>query len=239
MTALIACETLLLVLLVVLVASLLRSHAEVLRRLGPPEGEDEDGRALATSIVGPGSRAGGRPAADVVGTTLEGDAVKIAVGGDAPSTLLAFLTSGCTSCLGFWEAFDSPRRAELPAGVRLVAITKDGSHESPARLRELRPDGVPVVLSTDAWDAYRVPAAPYFVYVDGGRVAGEGAATGWEQLASLLRDALEDARLAARGRAAGEERALRMDHALAAAGIGPGHPSLYPGGGGAEREEGG
>jgi hypothetical protein len=35
MTALIACETVLLVLLVVLVAGLLRSHAEILRRLGP------------------------------------------------------------------------------------------------------------------------------------------------------------------------------------------------------------
>ena len=54
------------------------------------------------------------------------------------------------------------------------------------------------------------------------------AATAWEQLASLLRDALEDARLAGGG--GGEERARRMDSALAAAGIGPGHPSLFPGG---------
>ena len=226
MTALVACETLLLVLLVVLVASLLRSHAEILRRLGPPE-DEASGDALTTAIAGPATRAGGRRATDVVGTTLEGDAVKIAVGGDAPPTLLAFLTSGCTSCVGFWQAFASSRRDELPDGIRLVAITKDGSHESPARLRELRPPVVPVVLSTSAWQSYSVPAAPYFAYVEGGFVAGEGAATGWEQLASLLRDALEDARLAGGG---GEERARRMDSALAGAGIGPGHPSLYPAG---------
>jgi hypothetical protein len=227
MTALVAVETLLLVLLVVLVASLLRSHAEILRRLGPP---DEDGAAeeLATSIVGPATRAGDRPATDIVGTTLDGDAVKIAVGSEAPPTLLAFLTSGCTLCRGFWEAFGSPRRAELPAGTRLVAVTKDGSHESPARLRELRPDDVPVVMSTSTWKAYRVPGAPYFAYIEGGHVAGEGAAGAWEQLASLMRDAVEDTRLAATG--GGEERTARMDRTLAAAGIGPGHPSLYPGG---------
>jgi len=224
-TALVACETLLLVLLLVLVASLLRSHAEILRRLGPPEAED----VVAASIAGPGLRAGDRPSTDIAGTTLEGDAVKIAVGPASPPTLLAFLTSGCTSCQGFWEAFGSSRRESLLPGVRLVAVAKDGSHESPARLRELRPDGVPVVLSRKAWEAYNVPAAPYFVYVEDGRVAGEGAATGWDQLASLLRDALEDARLAASG-GGGDERAARMDRALTAAGIGPGHPSLYPGG---------
>lgn len=238
MTALVACETLLLVLLVALVASLLRSHAEILRRIGPPE-DEAGGESHDPRIPAPAARAGGRRATDLVGTTLDGDAVKIAVGPDGPPTLLAFLTSGCTSCVGFWEAFGSARRHELPDGIRLVAVTKDGSHESPARLRELRPQGVPVVLSTAAWESYAVPAAPYFAYVEGGAVTGEGAATGWEQLASLLRDALEDARLAAAGGGGGEERALRMDNALAAAGIGPGHPSLYPGGPPAdERDEG-
>src|SRR5256885_834330 len=125
MTALVACETALLVLLVVLVAGLLRSHAEGLRRVGPP------------------------------------------------------------------------------------------------------PEGA------------RPPGAPYFVYVEAGRVSGEGAATGWDQLASLLRDALDDARLAqqrpdaepgpdpggAVAAAGGQERALRADRALQSAGIGPGHPS--------------
>ena len=66
------------------------------------------------------------------------------------------------------------------------------------------------------------------MYAEGGRVAGEGAASAWEQLTSLLRDALEDVELARRG--GGQERTARMDRALAAAGIVPGHPSLYPAG---------
>ena len=41
MTVLVACETVLLALLVLLVAGLLRSHAEILRRLGPASAEAE------------------------------------------------------------------------------------------------------------------------------------------------------------------------------------------------------
>src|SRR5436309_9949517 len=98
MTALVACETLLLVLLVVLVASLLRSHAEILRRLGPPADEADDTESLATTIAGPATRAGDRKATDIIDTTLDGDAGEVAVAGDTPTTLLAFLTSGCNSC---------------------------------------------------------------------------------------------------------------------------------------------
>ena len=188
MTALVVCETLLLVVLTFLVAGLLRSHAEILRRIGPPDDEDGDEDALRLRRHAPARREHELAAADVAGATLGGDSAKVSLAPGSPPTLLAFLTSGCTSCHAFWEAFGSPRRAELPAGTRLVAITKDGSHESPARLRELRPGDVPVVMSTSAWQEYRVPAAPYFAYVEGGHVAGEGAATGWEQLASLMRD---------------------------------------------------
>src|SRR5947209_49971 len=64
MVALVACETLLLLLLAVLVAGLLRSHAEILRRLGP------DGSPLPEPRV----RAGAHAAHDVAGTTLADDA---------------------------------------------------------------------------------------------------------------------------------------------------------------------
>jgi hypothetical protein len=67
-----------------------------------------------------------------------------------------------------------------------------------------------------------VPAAPYFVFAEGGFVRGEGSATTWKQIASLLRDAEHDARRN------GGERTDRIDEVLAASGIGPGHASLYP-----------
>jgi hypothetical protein len=223
--ALVAVETLLLVLLVLLVAGLLRSHAEILRRLGPPP--DEAGEAPDDTLVvrqqAPARDAGALAAPDVAGATLLGDSAKVSLAPGSPPTLLAFLTSGCTSCRNFWEAFGAGEIEELAPDVRVVAVTKDGSHESPTRLRELAPPGLPVLLSSAAWDAYSVPGSPYFVYVEGGTIHGEGSATQWPQLASLLRDARADTRVAG-----GQRRALGIDATLEAAGIGPGHPSLYP-----------
>jgi hypothetical protein len=214
MTVLVACETLLLVLLLLLVAGLLRSHAEILRRLGPPDADE-------SQLPEPGARSGGREARDIAGTTLPGDALMIGLGASSPPTLLAFLSSGCGVCERLWEDLRAGRPSDLPSEVRLVAVVKDARAESPARLRALAPTGVPVVMSSKAWKDYDVPATPYFVYVEGGRVQGEGSASGWRQIVSLLRDATADA-----VRQNGDD----VEDALAAAGIGPGHSSLYPGG---------
>jgi hypothetical protein len=175
----------------------------------------------------PARRAGGQEAHDVVGITLERDAVKIGLGGGSAPTLLAFLSSGCSACQGFWDDLRAGLRAQkVPSGIRFVILTKDSSHESPARLRELAPGDIPVVMSSVAWSDYGVPAAPYFVYLEGGRVQGEGSASGWKQISSLLRDAIDDR---AYGRT-GEARTGEVDRVLEAAGVGPGHPSLYPAG---------
>jgi hypothetical protein len=206
----------LLVLLVVLVAGLLRSHAEILRRLGPGEaGESERPPHTArTSAHAPA----------ITGTSLEGDVATLSFDGPAKApTLLAFLTSGCRTCAGFWETL---AEARLPEGVRTLIVAHGPDRERPARLRELAPRGVPVVLSSEAWESYGVPGAPYFVLVDGG-IRGEGVATTWKALASLVSDAVEDQREAA-GAGDGTRRARQVDATLAAAGIGPDHPSLYP-----------
>lgn len=222
---LVATETVLLVLLALLVAGLLRSHAEILRRLGPP---GEDGEAARRSLPDPPERRGAVPAPDLAGTSVEGDPVQVGLGRGGPSTLLAFLTTGCLTCRSFWESLGSTA-LEVPGGARVVAVTKGRDRESPSRLRELAPADLTVVMSSAAWEEYGVPGSPYFVYVDGasGEVRGEGTATGWAQVASLLRDALDDAELA--GGRGGRDRVDRVDRELEAAGIGPGHPSLYPG----------
>jgi hypothetical protein len=229
MVALVACETLLLALLLLLVVGLLRSHAEVLRRLGPPGEEAEAGdSALSGEASGrlpePGRRAGLREGHDIAGLTVARDAVKIGLVEDSPPTLLAFLSSGCAVCERFWTDLHTGRAPELPEDVRVIAVTKDASHESPSRLRGLAPDSVPLVMSSAAWQDYGVPASPYFVYLEGGRVRGEGSASNWGQIASLLRDAVAD-----HAQHGGESRTGEVDRVLAAAGIGPGHPSLYPG----------
>jgi hypothetical protein len=211
-TVLVGLETLLLALMALLVAGLLRSHAEILRRLGP----DGDGAArLPEPPTGARERAGG-PAPALAGSTPSGDAVRLAFeGGSSGPVLLAFLTTGCSTCAGFWDGLGD---GQLPAGVQPVIVSHGTERESPARLGELAPDGVPVVMSSEAWRDYQVPGAPYFVLVDGS-IRGEGAATAWPALASLVRDALAD------------EAATRpsLDATFAAAGIGPDDQSLYPG----------
>ena len=77
MTALVVCETLLLVVLTFLVAGLLRSHAEILRRIGPPDDEDGDEDALRLRRHAPARREHELAAADVAGATLGGDSVAI------------------------------------------------------------------------------------------------------------------------------------------------------------------
>lgn len=239
MTILVATETLLLVLLAILVVGLLRSHAEILRRLGPPEGDAArgNGRRPPTEVA---RRGRPMPATDIAGSTLDGAPIQVGVRPGGQSTLLAFLSSGCLACRTFWESLGSDTAPAVPGGARLVAVTKDRDLESPARLRDLAPADVPLVMSSAAWHDYEVPTSPYFVYIDGGsgEIHGEGAASGWEQVASLLRDALDDVataeRPAARG-TTGPERVSRIDRELADAGIGPGHESLYPG---RDREDG-
>lgn len=219
MTAVVVAETIVLALLVLLVGGLLRSHAEILRRLDElqPAGTAQAAPVRTSSA-----------AHDVSGVTLAGDAVHLGLTRPGAPTLLAFLTSGCSTCQTFWEAFADPR-STLAGGVGLVVVTKDPSHESPVRLAELAPPGVRVVMSSAAWSDYEVPASPYFVHVDAaGQLAGEGTAQRFDQLRSLLADAVAD--VAEADRRGSRARALRAERELAAAGIGPGHSSLYPGG---------
>jgi hypothetical protein len=221
MTAIVSIETVLLVILVVLVAGLLRSHAEILRRLGPADAPAAPARA--TDALAAPERAPGAPALPIAGSTPDGDALALDLSAPGAPTLLAFLSSGCSTCAGFWEGLDAAR---LPAGVETVVVTHGPERERPARLRELAPDGVPVVMSSEAWRDYAVPGSPYFVLVDGA-IRGEGVATTWPALTSLVGDAIADA-APPPGRADGTARAHAVERTLAAAGIGPDHPSLYP-----------
>jgi hypothetical protein len=90
-------------------------------------------------------------------------------------------------------------------------------------------------MSSEAWQDYEVAGAPYFVLVSD-VVLGEGMAGTWAALASLVGDAVAEEQDVHRD-GGGEMRARRMDETLAAAGIGPGHPSLYPAGRSAEEFE--
>ncbi|MEZ5247496.1 MAG: hypothetical protein R2707_20575 [Acidimicrobiales bacterium] len=219
MIVLVIVQSIAIALLAVIVFGLLRTHAEILRALDragvPLDDGAEPARVGPVPVAAPTTRG---DAVDIVGTVPGGGPVKVALGGDH-HTLLAFLSSGCRTCQAFWTEFASPM-VDLPGhDTRLVIVAQDPAHDSESRLAELAPTGVRTVCSSDAWTAYGVPGSPYFALVDGtsGRVVGSGTATAWEQVRGLLSQALGD-----------EALGTTVDDALAASGIGPGHPSLYP-----------
>ncbi|HVB93214.1 MAG TPA: hypothetical protein VND67_02765 [Acidimicrobiales bacterium] len=244
-------------LLAVLVAGLLRSHADILKalhELGVGVGEPDDagdlsgghrssGPANPVQIpfgMGPplpGER-NSTSAPTIAGVAPSGDALAVNVGGGGHLTLLAFLSSGCATCAGFWKAFQRPDELGLPARTRLVVVTKGPEMESPAEVASHVRTGLSVVMSTDAWNDYEVPGSPFFVLVEGesGRRVGEGVANHFHQVVELVRRAEADVRelaLTSEGRAFsdgldGPERELANDRELMAAGILPGDPSLYP-----------
>jgi len=208
LVAVVVVETIVLALLSVVVVALLRSHAEILRRLPEPEEPEpslphdepivlSDGARLPAHLPSPRRRA--TEAHDISGTTPAGDAVVVsmAVGSN---TVLAFLSTGCLTCRTFWDGLQPAVRTPLPGGARVVVVVKDPAFESPSKLRELAPPDVQVVQSSRAWEDFGIEMSPYFCFVDGatGDVRSEGAAMTWEQVASLLRDALLDEELAAR-----------------------------------------
>lgn len=210
---LVGAETLLLVLVSLFLVALLRSHAEILRRLELIDG--------TSALPQPREARGAvRPAPDLLGTTPDGGARRISLRPGGPDTLLAFLSTGCSTCGRLLDALESSS-PPLPPATRLVVVTKDREVERVRRLRAAS-GAVEVVMSSAAWTDYGAPGSPFFVHVDGatGTVAGEGSAGTWEQVADLLTDALDDHRDAV--------AAPRIDATLEAAGIGPGHASLHP-----------
>ena len=204
-------------LLALLVAGLLRSHAEILRALHEL-GVNLDPGAAEPSALGATPRAAGRTVADVSGQDPAGAPQQLAVAGVAHSTLLAFLSSSCLTCRDFWSALGDPSLV-VPNDARVIVVTRGVEAESPGAVRKLASPLVHTVMSTEAWRDYNVPGAPYFVLVDGPRstVVGEGTATTWERVQNLIGQAVVD----------NTERRT-VDNDLRAAGIEPGDPSLYP-----------
>jgi hypothetical protein len=231
-------------LLAFLVAGLLRSNAEILRalhRMGvdldPSVTESQEARSVnvpAPTVRPTPARPEATDIIDLTGSTPSGDAISLAVAGVEHDTLAAFLTSGCATCRGFWDAF-RPGAPDVPGGARLVVVTRGPASESPGAIGALA-GAIPVVMSDEAWEHYDVPYAPYFVFISGpaGRVVGEGVAARWEEVRNLVANAVADGtttppapNLRPRSRA-DQARDDAVDHQLREAGIHPGDPRLYP-----------
>ena len=71
------------------------------------------------------------------GSPPAGDAIKLSFQrATSGPTLLAFLSTGCTSCAGFWETLGDRR---VVAGVRNVIVTRGADREQRSKLRALAP----------------------------------------------------------------------------------------------------
>jgi hypothetical protein len=166
-------------LLCVVVAGLLRSHADIIRSLhslGVGVGDPSTAHGAPASQDQPVHLRNGPPLPaersstsvhDLEGVTPGGDGVVVSMA-SSDLTLLAFLSSGCSSCAGFWAALADPaQRRLLPQSTRVVIVTKGPEWESPKEIAGKAPPDVLVVMSTNAWGQYEVPGSPYFALVDG------------------------------------------------------------------------
>ena len=222
MTALVVAEAVVILLLGVLVAGLLRSHADILRRLHELDAGAESAPFQTADGVAP-PRATGMKAPDVAGASPDGGISGIRIAASRRPTLLAFMSTTCSTCDHFWPRFELKEIVQTLGDVRLVIITKGAADESPAEVAKLAPKGIPLVMSSAAWRDYQVPGSPYFILVDpaSGTVTGEGSASSWDKLLDLMGFAGDDSGVDDR------DRAERVDAELADAGIHPGDPQLY------------
>jgi hypothetical protein len=167
-----------------------------------PQGAARARRRLgAGPLRGPGRRDyRGRPDAPtrqlrdrrrISGETLDGEAVALSLA-TGTDTLLAFLSSGCTTCGAFWEAF-AEQDVEVPGGARLVVVTKGLDEESGSALVKRAP------RTSRSWRA----AAPgrasasrarrtSSTWTAPGRIVGEGSAATWPAVATLMGQAHAD-----------------------------------------------
>jgi hypothetical protein len=130
-------------------------------------------------------------------------------------TVLFFLTSSCYGCQVIWQGFggrsqavpaesdeDRDRRradasSSAPTGKErsirdgeptAVLVTPSPTTESAKQVAALAPAGIEVLMSSEAWHAYGVTSAPWYLVVVGGVVVAEGPAPGsWRKVEALLR----------------------------------------------------
>src|SRR6266550_2075749 len=121
MTVLIAAESAALVLLTVLVAGLLRSHAQILARLHQLETSGSAPVPAGVKLPPPRVNSGAAP--DIAGVTPFDETVAIAVGATRVNTLLAFLSSGCSTCQSLWTGLAEGDGPALPDRSRVVVVT--------------------------------------------------------------------------------------------------------------------
>lgn len=218
-------------LLGILVVGLLRSHADILRQLESIGAGLEGGSHDHSSQITLTRRdSAGVASRQVTGVTPDGEPVVLSLGAGSDPTLVAFLSTTCSSCTPFWDGLQSSVMHFGGHRHRVVIVTLGESEESPTRAQSMAQPEVDVVMSSSTWNEFEVPGAPYFVLLepDTGRVVGEGSAMTFESLEEFLSDATNDQQWDLQTSQRVESEESRIDADLRRAGILPGDPRLYP-----------
>ena len=223
------------VLMSIIVVGLLRSHALILKQLdslgaGMGEGHEHESQIS----LKPRSEAR-LSLPDITGVNPDGEPVVASPHLGRDPTLLAFLSTSCSSCSPFWDNLDASSRYFHDHRHRVLIVTRGSEEESPTRAQSLRRGQADVIMSSEAWDDYEVPGAPYFVLIGPGNdgIAGEGSAATFDSLEQFLADAVNDSRWdrdRATKHGADARREKRVDEDLKRAGLGPEDPRLYSSG---------
>ena len=132
-------------------------------------------------------------ASDIVGVRPSGEPVSFRIDEHQGAVLVAFLAIRCDGCDEFWRGFRDRADSELPTGVSTIVVTK-GPTSLAATDVELVAAGInslPVIMSDEAWNDYRVTGYPFFVLVDAGArsIVGETVGFGWPDVLSMIRSA--------------------------------------------------
>ena len=132
-------------------------------------------------------------ASDIVGVRPSGRPVSFRIDEYEGAVLVAFLATRCDGCDEFWRGFRDGVGSELPAGVSAAVVTKGPTSLAPSEV-QLIADGassLPVIMSDEAWNDYRVTGYPFFVLVDAHSrsVVGETVGFGWSDVLSMIHSA--------------------------------------------------
>jgi hypothetical protein len=126
--------------------------------------------------------------AGVSGVRPDGTVIEAAVG--SGTAALLFLTGGCYGCRTLWDgarAVDASEPGVVPP-FQLLIVTPSPSTEDARVVADLAPaTGIPVVMSSEVWHAYRVARAPWYVGLVAGTVVVDGLAPAtWSELIAEL-----------------------------------------------------
>ena len=218
------------VILGLLVVGLLRSHAEILRRL-ESLGAGLDGRHDHDTGRITLSRKTSHLDRDVrvTGLTPQGEPVVTTLSAGSDPILVAFLSTTCSSCTSFWEGLESSTMYFGGNRHRVVIVTLGEAEESPTRAQTMAKAGADVIMSSTTWNEFGVPGAPYFVLIEPGTgsTLGEGSAMSYESLVEFLTDATNDQTWDLETFRSPLSEETRIDSELRRAGLLPDDPRLY------------